>query len=47
MLRLLTELTLVIIGIWTITKLWDMPKEYITAWKEIKKAQGLQSHKGQ
>ena len=47
MLRLLTELIILNIGIWTISKLWDMPKEYITAWKEIKKAQETAISKGQ
>ena len=47
MLKLITELTILIIGIWTISKLWDMPKEYITPWKEIKKAQETAISKGQ
>ena len=34
MLKLITELTLVIIGIWTIDHLWDMPKECIRIWRE-------------
>ena len=47
MLKLIIEITILNIGIWTIAKLWDMPKEYITAWKEIKKAQEIAVSKGQ
>lgn len=47
MLRIITELIILNIGIWTIYHLWDMPKEYVTAWKEIKKAQERELHSGQ
>ena len=36
MLRLVTELTLLIIGIWTVGQLWDIPKEVMEIWKEVK-----------
>ena len=36
MLRLITELIILNIGIWTISKLWDMPKEVMEIWKEVK-----------
>ena len=36
MLRLITELTLLMIGAWAINQLWDMPKEVMEIWKEVK-----------